>query len=229
MRPRDPLRSDETLTTILNLLDRGVDRFCVIMRHSDRHYPSDPAMEPFMGLTETGKDLALGLGERLPLKPYPAFFSSPFGRCIETACIMDKGYIKAHGRFNGHNTLATELSPFYIKDFQKALDLVNEIGTDAFLRQWFDGGIPGSVMTDPRESADIIARFMAGCLKSLGDSRIALCVSHDWNLYPLKEFKLGLPLETTERVGYLESVALFEQDGRTYLTNFQQDPVPLDL
>ncbi|MFH1156554.1 MAG: histidine phosphatase family protein [Pseudomonadota bacterium] len=227
MRPKDPLRSKETLTTIQNLVDDGINRMCVIMRHSDRHFHPEAAMEPFMGLTEAGKDYAMDLGAGLPEAPRPIFFSSPFGRCIETACIMDKGYIRAHGRFNGHNTLATELSPFYIRDMNQAFVLLSETGSPVFLRRWFNGQIPTSAMADPRETADIIAGFMVRQLENLSDSQIALCVSHDWNIYPLKEFKLGLKHENTGSVGFLESLVVFEHNGKPFLTGFQTEPQPL--
>jgi broad specificity phosphatase PhoE len=227
MRAQDPLRSQETLALIRKLVDEGARRLCVILRHSARHFPTDPALEPFMGLTEAGKDYAMDLGAALPLEPGPVFFSSPFGRCIETACIMDKGYIKAHGRFNGHNTLSRELSPFYVKDIEKAVVMASKTGSRTFLRQWFDRQIPPDVIEDPEAAAETIAGFMTGLLGSLEEGRIALCVSHDWNIYPLKEFKLGLPHEEAGSVGFLEAVAVFEHRGRPHITHHQKGPVPL--
>jgi broad specificity phosphatase PhoE len=227
MRPNDPLRSRETLATIQRLADDGIDRFCVILRHSERHYHPNPAMEPFMGLTDAGKEFAMDLGRALPADPCPSFFSSPFGRCIETACIMDKGYIRAHGRFNGHNTLTRELSPFYIRDTEKAVSLAREFGNAGFLRLWFDGKLPAGVMTDPKEAADTIAGFLLDRLRSLDGPRMTVCVSHDWNIYPLKEFKLGLRHEDAGSVGFLESVVVFEDNGRPCIAGYQKGPEPL--
>lgn len=227
MRPPEKIRDKETLDTIAKLLDNGAEKISVIMRHSDRFFHKDSAMEPFMGLTEKGKDAAMELGTRLPATPRPRLFSSPFGRCIETAYLIDKGYIKANGIFNGHNAQAVELSPFYIKDMHKAVDMVIEAGNPVFLRQWFDREVSEDVMLDPEDAANTITEFMANQIKEIEPGEIAVNVSHDWNLFPLKEFKLGLPHEKFGTVGYLEGVAVFEKQGKNYITGYQQSPVPL--
>lgn len=222
-----PVLQQESLDTITRLLDENVDKLMLIMRHSERHFHSDASMEPFMGLTDTGKDLALSMGESLPMKPFPQFFSSFFGRCIETAGIIDKGYSKAHHRFNGHTELVRELAPFYITDIRKAVDRVTQTGSEAFIRDWFEHKIPESVIQDPSQAADEITGFLKSRLDRLSSDEMGIAVSHDWNLFPVKEFKLGLDHETFGNVGYLESIILFEKNGKPYITNYQKEPIPL--
>ncbi len=224
---KQKMRDKETLNTIVKLINEGIDKFAVIMRHSDRYFSTKASMEPFMGLTEKGKDYALSLGEALPLKPWPKFFSSYFGRCIETACIIDKGYSKRYGRFNGHNVLNADLSPFYIKNIENALKMVNETGSPEFLRRWFNREISEKTMENPEKTADTIADFLKIRLKELKRGEIAICVSHDWNLFPLKEYKLGLKHEDFGAVGFLESIIVFEDKGNYYITNYQKEPVIL--
>ena len=214
----------ETLDTINNLFEEGVKRAAVIMRHSARNFTDDPAEEPFMGLTETGKDFSLKLGENLALSPSPRFFSSHFGRCIETSAIIDKGYYKTHRRFNGHNQINLDLSPFYINDIDRAITLVRKIEAERFIRQWFNGEFSQEIIMDPKNTADRLAGFLAARVEELDDNEIALCVSHDWNLFPLKEFKLGLKHEDVGVVGFLESVVVFEQQGNYYITGHQTRP-----
>ncbi len=228
MQIKHKIRDKETLNTIMKLINDGVDKFAVIMRHSDRYFSENPSMEPFMGLTEKGKDYALSFGENLPLTPQPKFFSSYFGRCIETACIIDKGYSKKHGKFNGHNMLNADLSPFYIQDIEKALKLVNKIGSPEFLRRWFDNNISEDTMKNPQTTADIISNFLKSRINELKKGEIALCVSHDWNIFPLKEYKLGLKHEDFGEVGFLESVIVFHNKGGYYITNYQTKPVILN-
>lgn len=227
MRPEEKIRDKETIETITRLIDEGAEKIGVIMRHSDRFFHKDSSMEPFMGLTEKGKEFAMKLGTQLPENPRPRLFSSHFGRCIETAYLIDKGYIKAHGLFNNHNSQAFELSPFYITDIHKAIDMVNDVGNVAFLRKWFDNEISENIMLNPQTVADTIAAFMVRQMDGLECGEIALCVSHDWNLFPLKEYKLGLPHEEYGTVGYLESVIIFEQNGQNYIVNYQKNPLPL--
>ncbi len=228
MRPEEKIRDQETIETIKQLLDSGAEKMSVIMRHSDRFYHRDTSMEAFMGLTEKGKEFAMKLGTQLPENPKPRLFSSHFGRCIETAYLIDKGYIKKHRLFNGHNSQAVELSPFYIKDIHKAIDIVREIGNVNFLRKWFDHEISETIMLNPEVAADTITDFMIKQISALNDGEIALCVSHDWNLFPLKEYKLELPHEEYGTVGYLESVIIFKKKGRNYIANYQKEPTLLE-
>jgi len=227
MRPEEKIRDQETLETITQILDEGAEKISVIMRHSDRFFPKESSMEPFMGLTERGKEFAMKLGTQLPENPKPRLFSSHFGRCIETAYLIDKGYIKTHCIFNGHNSQAVELSPFYITDIHKAIALVQELGNVNFLRRWFNQEISEDIMLNPETAADTIADFMIKQMQSLNKGEIALCVSHDWNIFPLKEYKLGLPHEEYGTVGYLESVIIFEKEGDNYIVNYQKEPCAL--
>ena len=227
MTPRYPMRSRETLDTINDLIDQGIDKMAVIMRHSDRHFHENAAMEPFMGLTENGKDAAMELGSRLPVIPHPHFYSSHFGRCIETAFLMDKGYAKEHCRFNSHNQLALPLSPFYIKDIEKAIARVEKTGSTEFLRSWFNREIPEDIMEDPEDAAKTITNFLKHIIKEMNAPGISLCVSHDWNLFPIKEYKMGLRHEDHGSVGFLESVVVFEDRGELMITNHQIKPRPL--
>ena len=228
MPPKYPMRIQETLNTITNLIDKGHDKMAVIMRHSDRHFHENAAMEPFMGLTENGKDVAMELGTKLPVIPHPHFYSSHFGRCIETSFLIDKGYAKQHGLFNSHNQMAIPLSPFYIKDIEKAIALVEKTGSPNFLRSWFNHEISTDIMEDPQNAAEIMTDFLKSLLQENDAPKISVCVSHDWNLFPLKEYKLGLTHEEHGSVGFLESVVVFEDQGEIMITNHQTDPRSLN-
>lgn len=227
MHEKEIIRDKETLLMISNLIDQGVEKISIIMRHSARYFGQDPKMEPFMGLTETGKGFAMNFGKALARKPDPVFFSSLFGRCIETAYLMEKGYNQRHASFKGHNTLETNLAPFYIQDMESAFTTFAKLGSDKFLRTWFDKGLDHTMMQDSEETADLLTDFLESKLDGLDPGQIAICVSHDWNLYPLKEHKLNLPFEEYGKVEFLESVVVFEQDGKHFIMNHQQKPMPL--
>ena len=224
MSKQETTRSKETLLMINDLVDQGVEKISIVMRHSARHFGTDPQMEPFLGLTEAGKAYAVAFGQALGQKPGPVFFSSHFGRCIETAYLVDKGYNQRHCRFQGHNTLETSLAPFYIRDMQTAFNAFKDLGNDTFLRTWFNKGLARDMMQDSEAAADVVADFMRAKLDGLEPGQIAICVSHDWNIYPLKEHKLDLPFETHGKVEFLESVVVFEQGGKHFIMNHQQQP-----
>jgi broad specificity phosphatase PhoE len=227
MKLKHEVRSQQTIETITSLLNDGVKKISVIIRHSDRFFPKEARMEPFMGLTEGGKSFALDLGKNLPEKPVPKLFSSTFGRCIETAYLIDKGYTQQHKTFVPHNITSDFLAPFYIKNIEKAIHLVEAQGSEQFIRNWFDHKIDDDIMENPETTSTILSEFMIDRLKQLNDHEIAVCVSHDWNIFPLKEFKLGLPHESKGDVGYLDGVVFYEKENQYFVTSYQCDPQPI--
>jgi hypothetical protein len=227
MKLKHEVRSRQTIETINELLERGIKKLAVIIRHSDRFFPKEARMEPFMGLTDAGKSFALELGRSLPENPVPRLFSSTFGRCIETAYLIDKGYTQQHKTVVNHNTTSDYLAPFYVKDFEKAVTLVEAQGSELFIRNWFDNKIEDGIMENPEKTAGLLSGYMTDRLKQLDDNQLAVCVSHDWNIFPLKEFKLGLVHEKKGDVGYLDGVVFYEDCGQYFATSFQCAPQPV--
>jgi broad specificity phosphatase PhoE len=224
-----PVRSDQTLTVIQQLLNQDITKIAAIVRHSARFYGTSSRTEAFMGLTPDGMAYAMDMGRNLPAAPLPRLFSSPFGRCIETAYLIDKGFTRQHGISLPHNQPCELLAPFYIKDIQKALSLLKEQGTHTYIRNWFNNRLDETVMENPEKTCDTLTRFMMDCVQDLAENEIALCVSHDWNIFPLKEFALDLPHEAAGDVGYLDGVVFFENNGQAFITSYQTGPQPLVL
>ncbi|MCK5163543.1 MAG: histidine phosphatase family protein [Desulfobacula sp.] len=227
MTKKYELKTKQTIDTINHLLDDGIEKISVLIRHSDRFFTQDSKLEPFMGLTDKGKDFAFDFGASMRPDPLPKFTSSFMGRCIETAFLIDKGFTKKNSRVIDHNLLNDMLSPFYVKDVEKAIPCIEEQGNDLFLRNWFDNRIDKSIMENPKKASDLLTQFMIEQIQKLRDNQIAICVSHDWNIFPLKEFKLGLKHETAGDVGYLDGVVFFEKKNQYYITNYQTSPVLL--
>ncbi len=221
------VKTKQTIDTINHLLDDGIKRISVLIRHSDRFFSKDARREPFMGLTDEGKDFAFNFGTALGSNSIPKFTSSFIGRCIETAYLIDKAYTKEHNRAIDHNCLNDMLSPFYVKNVEKAIPLIKKQGNDLFLRNWFDNHFDASIMENPKKTSDLLSEFMIEQIKDLKENQMAICVSHDWNIYPLKEFKLGLKHETAGEVGYLDGIIFFEKENQYYITNYQTNPVLL--
>ena len=221
------VKSRQTLETINGLMDKGIKKISVILRHSDRFFSKEARLEPFMGLTQEGKSFALDLGKSLPKTPVPRLFSSMFGRCIETAYLIDKGYTQQHKISLDHTITHEMLAPFYIKDIKRALPIMEDQGSERFIRLWFDRKIDPGIIENPETTALMLSRYMTDHLDQLKDNEIALCVSHDWNIFPLKEFKLGLAHETNGDVGYLDGVVFYENQGQYFVTSGQAGPCPI--
>lgn len=227
MNNKYKLRSKNTIELVRNLLHQGIDRISIILRHSDRHYTDNPRREPFMGLNDAGKGYAFDLGKSFPLDLTPVLFSSYFGRCIETAYLIDKGFTSVTGKHLPHNTLDTILTPFYVKNIPTATEMMGKTGTLQFVRNWFDKAIDESIMLDPEMTATRITDFMVTRLNALSPGQAAICVTHDWNIFPVKQFTLGLSHEAAVDAGYLDAVAFFEKDARIFAVTRQFDPVEI--
>lgn len=221
------VKSDQTIEIITDLHNRGITRMAAVIRHSHRFYATDARKEPFMGLTPKGRQLAFDMGSQMALTPAPRLFSSPFGRCIETAYLIDKGFTHTHRAELPHNTPDEFLAPFYIKDIPAAVGMVEKQGSPKFIRDWFDRKIDGKIIEDPGKTADILAGFATDRITELADHRVALCITHDWNIFPLKQFKLGLPHEVSGVVDYLDGVVIYEENHDFFITGHGADAKPL--
>lgn len=69
------------------------ERVYLLVRHGERNHitPNDPDFGAHVGLTERGREQALSLGRCIPPEGDICFYSSPVGRCVETAQFIGKG------------------------------------------------------------------------------------------------------------------------------------------
>ena len=88
-------------------------RIYLLLRHAERNHitPEDKDFGAHVGLTERGRRQAVSLGRVIPAVGDAVYFSSPVGRCIETAeCIAEgrklAGYVDL-GTPNGTTGSAT--------------------------------------------------------------------------------------------------------------------------
>lgn len=207
----------EMLNTINNLIESGVKNLSVIMRHSARHYSPKIEKEPFMGLTDEGKELSRKLGCLLPKDFHLRFFSSHIGRCIETAYLIEKGFIQKGGETES-NILEECLSPFYVNDLKKTIKAAFSNDLAVFIRRWFDGKLSPDALLNPKDSAGRILGLLAEKLNDNSKNIINVSITHDWNIYLLKEFCLGLDHETYGEVEYLDGVIVYKNNGNIKVT-----------
>ena len=228
--PRQYNNSSKNTLQILNrLIHDGASHISVLIRHADRHYTEESAKEPFMRLTSQGRATTFDFGRSLPGAIPIQLYSSFIGRCIETAYLIDKGYTIEHSHLLAHTIDEPLLSPSYINDIDKAVERLEQIGNHGFLRQWFDHQLDTSIIDHPEPAADRICNFMTGCLNASTDRSLTIAVSHDWNLFVVKEVKLNLRFEQTGDIGYLEGVFFYKKDGTTYIMDIGPDAKPVLL
>lgn len=217
------------ISVVRDLNKQGVDRMALILRHSARHYDEDIHMEPFMCLTPKGRAMALSMGASFPENFSVEFSSSYIGRCIETAYLLDKGFVAKTGGLTRDNRVADHLAPFYVNDIRKTVNLVMEQEVLTFIRNWMDGVIGDTILMNARDAARHMLRYMAGGVRECEKNTLQVSVTHDWNMYLIKEYGLGLAHESFGKIDYLEGVVVFTRDNRVYIANHQKEPVLLEL
>ena len=69
------------------------ERVFLLVRHGERNHitPDDPDFGAHVGLTDRGREQAQSLGKCIPAEGDMSFFSSPVGRCVETAEFIGRG------------------------------------------------------------------------------------------------------------------------------------------
>ncbi len=217
----------ETAALVRDLSRQGIHRMSLMIRHSKRDYHEDVHMEPFMCLTDAGKDMAFKLGMALPENMSVKFFSSHIGRCIETAYLIDKGFVSKAGGVTEHNRVSKSVAPFYVRDIARVVDIVKKMDVSSFIRLWIQGGISEDILMNAKEASERMFRYLTCGLLESDKNTLLVSVSHDWNVYLLKEFGLNLPHETYGKIEYLEGVVLYEKDGGIFIANHQKGPVPV--
>ena len=218
-----------TLKMIHDLHQKGIKRYVALMRHSARHYGTTEN-EGEMGLNEEGKEAAYNFGKALPEDSFIRFFSSPVNRCVDTATLIEKGFLSIGGESETNRTLET-LSVFYFKDVLKVVEFAFELikmgNYPTFFRNWFDGKIP-DLMADSKQSAQTLIKTLLDILEEPG-AYGNICISHDMSLFLIKEYYLGIKAEESVNIEYLEGVFIYEWNGTYYISQYQSEAQSLKL
>lgn len=103
------------------------ERVFLLIRHSIRRHitPSDTDNGAHVGLTDEGRELAISFGKLFP-DGGAVYFSSPVGRCIDTAKCIAEGRELAGGPKVPEVTPLQCLGEFYVKDYEAYLEVLNE-------------------------------------------------------------------------------------------------------
>jgi hypothetical protein len=213
-----------TLGLVNRLFKQGIQKMSVLLRHGDRYYdPANLKNEPFLPLTEHGKQQSYEFGLQLPMEPYYHFFSSPVIRCVETAYQIEKGCIKC-GAQTQVNSILPNLGPFFVKDRSAVFSHCMAEGPEIFFQSWLKGQISEEVMLPPKLAIrEQLAQVMVGLVEQ-GQLHLNVYVTHDVNLYLIRELCLGQDIEEVGRIDPLEGLVFFEQDGVVQVSNHLGPP-----
>lgn len=91
------------------------ERVYLLIRHAERRHitPEDPDFGAHVGLTAAGREQALSLGKCIPSEGDICFYSSPVGRCVETAQCIGAGRAGFQGpaQFNAAQVADVRVEP----------------------------------------------------------------------------------------------------------------------
>ncbi len=219
---------ESTLQLVDEVLNDGVEHLVLLIRHSAREF--EPGRHDLLNpLTDEGRDLAQALGERLPKQFTVRGYSSPAERCIETADLVMAGHEKGGGEVT-RNRVVEALGVFYVLDQMKMFMSMQAAGsmTD-FLNSWFNGEVHDDILMPADITARIVGRLAKTKLSQKGDApQLDLLVSHDFTLYTLKDRLLGQDTARFPDVHFLDGIAFFEKDGRTYVRSHHEEAIELE-
>ena len=110
-----------------------------------------------------------------------------------------------------------DLGISYIRNWIPEIDLSK---SRAFVRRWFDGEFPSTVLAPLEEAAHL---QLSACAKSIHRAKaegvaLAVLVTHDWNVLLLREHFLGLRHEESGWPDFLDAVLVHERGSDLVLT-----------
>lgn len=200
------MRGQELLETLKR--ESRVGRpVAAMLRHAARHAIADPTKPHLAELTPEGRAHAEEFGAELRGFARVRLFHSPVVRCRDTAeCIAcGAGRAGLEVEIVGPRP---ELGIDYIRDLKEAARLTG-LHHDHFVRLWFDGAVPPSVVDPIPHLAELKLGFVRSRLLELeGQGGVLdLHVSHDWNILALREHCCGVRHEEAGWLDFLDGIA----------------------
>ena len=220
---------ETTIELVEQLTNEGVDHIVLLMRHSAREYA--PGKHDLLNpLTDEGRDFARELGKRLPKGLVLRGYTSPAERCVETAGLIMSGHEAAGGQIL-RNRVVEALGIFYVLDQIKMFMAMRDAGGIVnFLQRWFDGGIARDILMPAHLAARLVGGVAKEKLSQTGkDTQLDLLVSHDFTLYTIKDQLLKQGTNRYPDVHYLDGVAFFNREGKTFIRSHHEPAIELDL
>lgn len=200
------MRGHELLET-LKTEARAGQPVAAMLRHAARHAITDPHQPHLAELTDEGRAQAEEFGVALRGFARVRLFHSPVVRCRDTAECIARGArrVEVEVELAGGRP---ELGIDYIRDLAEAARLT-ALHRDHFVRLWFEGAVPASVIDPIPELARLKLGFVRDGLAELeGRSGVLdLHVSHDWNILALREHCCGVRHEEAGWLDFLDGIA----------------------
>ena len=188
----------------------------LLLRHAERNHitPGDKDFGAHVGLTDRGRRQAVALGKMIPAFGDAVYFSSPVGRCMETAkCISEGRKLAGFGNFaipgvasgaaadSVNVTLLNELGDFFVRDVPAYEQTLRE-GFYEGICEWLDSG-KHDAFWPLHERAEQMREMMF----EKAQSRFNVFVTHDAWVVPCLSHFCGLKFEPKCWMNFLTGLA----------------------
>ena len=211
---------------------REDERVYFLVRHGERAHimRDDPHHGEFVGLTEHGREQALNLGRIIassvccangciagaqPCIELLSFFSSPVGRCVQTAENIGRGFYEVYDSKKsdeGRKLLAvTPLQPlaeFFVEHYEAYME-THRTGFYQGICRWLDGTARDPDYVDPAyyplaSRSEEMLRLML----SKGSKRINIFATHDAWIVPCLTHFCGIQFSPQRWMNFLTGMAV---------------------
>ena len=188
----------------------------LLLRHAERNHitPGDKDFGAHVGLTDRGRRQAVALGKMIPAIGDAVYFSSPVGRCMETAkCISEGRKLAGFGNFAIPGVASgaaadcvnvmplVELGDFFVRDVPAYEQTLRE-GFYEGICKWLESGEHGAFWP-LHERAEQMREMMF----EKAQSRFNVFVTHDAWVVPCLSHFCGLKFEPKCWMNFLTGLA----------------------
>jgi phosphohistidine phosphatase SixA len=194
-----------------------------MIRHAERH-PIDRMINALeIQLTEKGKKDSYQLGEMLaPFCPIN-IYHSPVPRCKQTADNIYDGIISVKMPATVSGYLLDLGGPYITGDWTAISASIETQGHTQFIRKWFNGELPPSLIMSLPDAALIQLKIL---INQLTSSRISsLNITHDWNIMIVREYYFKLKHEEIGDPGFLDGLYAYISHGELILVYHQNEKI----
>ncbi|MCX7677630.1 MAG: histidine phosphatase family protein [Spirochaetes bacterium] len=192
--------------------------FALIIRHAEREQITETFRALEALLTEKGKQEAVLLGKTLARFGNFIINHSPVQRCKQTAEKIAEGIIESGSSAQINGSLVELGGPYITGHWSDIVSEIDKRGFNGFVRAWFDGKLPETLIAP----LDVSAKQQAAILRiqlERGDASY-VNVSHDWNIMCLREYYFGIQHEDVGTPAYLDGlVAILDCGGMKLYCN----------
>lgn len=183
------------------------ERVFLLIRHGERRHitPEDPDFGAHVGLTERGREQALSLGKCIPAEGDMSFFSSPVGRCMETALNIGFG----RGIQNPSIQKMDCLAEYFVQDYDEYTKVLRA-GFYEGICQWLQNESTGKPRCDKEAFAPLAARSeeMLSMMLEKGDARFNIFATHDAWVVPCLTYFCKMQFSPKRWMNYLTGMAV---------------------